>query len=346
MQIRRCSSAPASAFLVTRIRRAAIFVAVAGVAWWGLAGTAVCQEEKPTRQAERKGGKDEEKIPKPEDLELQTGDGLQLALTYYPGLKGKQSIPIVLLHGWKGSRNDYKDLAPSLQALGYAVIVPDLRGHGESTHIKGARRDQPLDAAKMPPSQFGLMVAEDMKAVKDFLWARNNDGELNIDKLCVVGADMGASVALNFAMRDAMAQDDNRVQRPGYKLGRFVKAMVLISPELTFRGLPVRDAAAYPAVQQDIAMLILVGKQDHKAAEEAKRIYGLFKSSHPEPTGDDKGDKQTLFFVKLDTSLQGTKLLDPKFNVQGFIADFIDRRLVKSDESRDWTWKERKFPYE
>ena len=70
-----------------------------------------------------------------------------------------------------------------------------------------------------------------MKAVKDFLWERNNAGELNIDKLCVVGAEMGASVALNFALADALDQDSNRVLRPDYKLGRFVKALVLISPE-------------------------------------------------------------------------------------------------------------------
>ena len=32
------------------------------------------------------------------------------------------------------------------------------------------------------------MVTQDMRAVKDFLWQKNNAGELNIDKLCVVGA--------------------------------------------------------------------------------------------------------------------------------------------------------------
>ena len=49
-------------------------------------------------------------------------DGLQLALTYYPAPSARDSskekarnIPIVLLHGWKQSRNDYKDLARALQ---------------------------------------------------------------------------------------------------------------------------------------------------------------------------------------------------------------------------------------
>ena len=252
----------------------------------------------------------------------------------------------MLLHGLKQSRNDYKDLARALQKSGYAVIVPDLRGHGGSTRRIGDSRDDTLDAAKMSPGQFGLMVTQDMRAVKDFLWQKNNAGELNIDKLCVVGAEMGASVALNFAMLDAVDQERNQVPRPDYKVGRFVKALVLISPELSFRGLPTRKAASYPPVQRDIAVMIVVGKQDAKALSEAKRMYGIFAKSHPEPAGDDKADKQTLFLGEFDTKLQGTKLLDPKFNLSAVIAEFIQRRLVKSEAAKDWTWKERKFPYE
>ena len=41
--------------------------------------------------------------------------------------------PVVLLHGWPGDRTDYRVLGPAL-ALGSScdVIVPDLRGFGES----------------------------------------------------------------------------------------------------------------------------------------------------------------------------------------------------------------------
>jgi pimeloyl-ACP methyl ester carboxylesterase len=288
----------------------------------------------------------EQEIPAPEDLSLSTADGLDLAVTYYAGMKGKQTVPVVLLHMWKRNRNDYTELAKSLQTLGYAVIVPDLRGHGESTHLKGARKDEKLKAATMQPAQIGFMVTKDMEAVKKFLWEKNNAGELNIDKLCIVGAEMGASVAINFAVADAIAQDMNPVARSDYKLGRFVKAMVLISPELSFRGLPIR--ANKGNLIPDIAMLIVVGKQESKALTDATRIHGIFERFHPEPEGDtpaEKNDKRTLFFVKLDTSLQGTKLLDPKFNVGAMIADFLHRRLMKSEESREWTWKERKIPH-
>ncbi|MBN1395081.1 MAG: alpha/beta fold hydrolase [Pirellulales bacterium] len=328
-------------FRLARMRSRALSAAVAVVVLSAFALSAHCQANKPQAK-----GEEEQKIPPPQDLVLETGDGVQLALTYYPSFQGKQAIPIVLLHGWKQTRNEYKDLAPALQALGHAVVVPDLRGHGESTRRKDARRDERLDAATMPPSQFALMVVEDMKAVKDFLWNKNNEGELNIDKLCIVGADMGASVALDFAWYDAVGYNYGGVYYGPLKLGRFVKALVLISPEWSFRGLPLRRAAADPAVQSDISMLILAGKRDAKAMGGAKRIYKVFERFHPEPTGDDKLDKQTLFLGGLDTSLQGTKLLDPRFNLGGLIADFIYRRLVKSSESQEWSWKERKFPHE
>ena len=342
MQAKRCSVLGRWFASVTQLRWAALLAAVVLLACSGFVPR--------VSAADNKAQDEKEEIPPPEDLMLRTGDGLGLALTYYPGTKGKETIPIVLLHMWKQNRNDYKELARFLQAVGHAVIMPDLRGHGQSTRLRGARRDETLKAATMSPQQFKAMVTQDMEAVKVFLWDRNNAGELNIDKLCVVGAEMGALVALNFAMTDAVDQDHNRVRRPDYKLGRFVKALVLISPELSFRGLPTRLATAHPVVQSDIAILVLVGEQDNKALEEAKRIHAIFERYHPEPRGDsmtqeEKRDATTLFFFQFATSLQGTKLLDPKFNVAETIAIFVHLRLVKSPESRQWTWRERKVPH-
>jgi pimeloyl-ACP methyl ester carboxylesterase len=38
--------------------------------------------------------------------------------------------PVLLLHGWSGMRTDYRALVPLLS--GFEVVVPDLRGFGES----------------------------------------------------------------------------------------------------------------------------------------------------------------------------------------------------------------------
>ena len=290
-----------------------------------------------------------EEPPKPEDITLQTDDSVQLVITYYRGSKGKESVPVVLLHGWKHNRTDYtKDFAPFLQSKGYAVVVPDLRGHGDSTRVKTARgKDETLDAVTLAPNQFNLMVTQDMKAVKQFLWEKNNAGELNLDKLCVIGAEMGASIALDFAWYDAVEQEGNRVPRPEYKIGRFVKALVLISPETSFKGISIRQAVQNQAVRKDISVLVLVGKNDGIALGEAKRVHSIFEREHPKPDPEKKTDQQTLFFTPLETKLQGTNLLTEKNLKAGdIIANFLNLRLIKNDSSKAWLWKEHKLPHQ
>jgi pimeloyl-ACP methyl ester carboxylesterase len=285
----------------------------------------------------------------PVDITLHTADNVQMIMAYYQGSKGKQSIPVILLHGWKRNRTDFtKDLAPYLQAKGFAVVVPDLRAHGDSTRVKTVRgKDEVLDAASLTPAQFNLMISHDMKAVKDFLWEKNNAGELNLDKLCVVGAEMGASIALEFAWYDAIEQENNPVLRPEYKIGRFVKALVLISPETSFKGIAMRHAVQNPAVRGDISVLILVGKDDGIALSEAKRVNSIFERDHPKPDPDKLAELQTLFFTPLDTKLQGTNLLTEKnLKADEMIANFLNLRLVKSEPSKNWLWKERKLPHQ
>ena len=59
-------------------------------------------------------------------------DGMILSATYYRGAHGKESVPVVLLHGLGGSRSDFDKIIPTLLKEGMAVLVPDIRGHGKS----------------------------------------------------------------------------------------------------------------------------------------------------------------------------------------------------------------------
>ena len=54
-------------------------------------------------------------------------DGFQLAYD-----RIGEGPAVVLLHGWPGDRTDYRVLAPMLAERGFEVVVPDLRGFGES----------------------------------------------------------------------------------------------------------------------------------------------------------------------------------------------------------------------
>ena len=162
---------------------------------------------------------------------------------------------------------------------------------------------------------------------------------------------MGASVALTFAAYDATGYESGTVYYGPLKLARFVKVLVLLSPKWGFPGLPLRPATSNPVVQSDIAMMIFVGKQDPAALREARNLYRAFEKFHPDPPTDDAQvirDKRTLWLLPLDTKLQDTRLLDPQLavpSVPNHIAAFLYNRLIKSDESKEWTWKERKYPH-
>ena len=162
-----------------------------------LSATHALAQDKTEDKSEKKG--DEDEIPPPEEIDLTTDDGLEMKATYFPGTKGHESIPVIILHGFnkgKGSGKDFtgrQGLAPYLQeTLGCAVIVPDLRGYGESLKIKiNGNRTDDLKAKKVQPRNFAAKMTLDLRAVKDFLWKKNNQKALNLCKLAVVGVEEG-----------------------------------------------------------------------------------------------------------------------------------------------------------
>ena len=313
----------------------------------------------------KKTGGSKDKLPKPEPLVLLTNDGVRLATKYYPGTKRKETVPIILLHMHKGSGSDYAELAASLQKSGHAVLVPDLRGHGGSTERRGAQAT--LSAEKMSRADFVRMVTGDMEALKDFLRQENNDGKLNIEKLCVVGAEMGASVALTWTQLDW-----SRPPVGVYKLGQDVKALVLISPEWSTPGLPLKPVltksnARFPLtdpllinaakkgmisfknpraldMRSEVSVMIVAGKRNSRALRDARRLHTMLERYHPEPSKEDreksKEDREKeldLYYGWFDTSVQGTKMLGQRLGLEDYIFGFIRRRLV----DRPFPWQHR-----
>jgi pimeloyl-ACP methyl ester carboxylesterase len=266
-----------------------------------------------------------DKILPPEEVSLRTMDGVTLTAAFYPSKLNKKAVPVILLHASKGSRADFEELALDLQRAGHAVLAPDLRGHGADR------------AAQLRPEDYAAMGL-DMEVLKKFLVAKNNAGELNIEKLCLVGVEMGALVAVNWAAQDW----DWPVLAIG-KQGQDVKALVLISPEWTFKGLRMQEAIAHPNVRSDLSIMIIAGKGNSKSLHEAKRLHNALERYHPMPPADEAVDKQMLWMWSPQTSLQGTRLLNEKtLRVDETILKFIDLRLVK----KQMPWSDRKNPRE
>ncbi len=279
----------------------------------------------------------EEKLPEPQDVELQTDDGLRMRATYY-GQKAKaRAVPVILLHDFKATRNAFAELAPTLQSAGFAVIAPDLRGHGASTKLQvDGRPQREVGAARLSREDVRLMIRFDMEAVRRFLVEKNDAEDVNLNKLCLIGAEMGASVALNWAAADWLAPP-----LAVGKQGQDVKALVLISPTWSFKGVPVKDAVQTllsPPVRDNISWLILVGQGDSRAASDAKKIFRSIERWYPEqdPSADNNG--KPLYFIERETGLQGTKLLRAGGDaMQKGIARYIELRC----REQDYRWTRR-----
>jgi hypothetical protein len=280
---------------------------------------------------------DEDDKPKQEDVVLPTKDGVQLYCTYYNGAKKKESTPVILLHDFKGNRHDFDKLALELQKThGFAVISVDLRGHGDSTVRKG--QDKRLEAEDMPIYEFPQMVGNDLETVKSFLMQKNNEGKLNIDKLSICGAGMGALAGMLFTKQDWSWP----VLSTG-KQGQDVKAVFMLSPLFSFKGL-IMQLNSTPDVLSKVSVYVAVGKSDSRSLTESTRVFNLFKPNHRFTKPQD----QDLFLEKVDTKLQGTKLLsEPTLGMvdngenAGHIAQFLDVRAA----SQLYPWMERKTSF-
>ncbi len=272
-------------------------------------------------QAADEPAKPAKELPKPEDVALTTQDKIAINAVYYASNLGKKAVPIILLHGYKGSHADFTALATLLQKEGHAVIVPDLRGHGKSAKITG----------ELKKNDFVAMI-NDVEAVNNFLMKKNNEGELNIEKLCIVGSEMGATLAIKYA-----AYDWHWPQLIGVKQGRDVKAVVMITPEIDFKGINMKDEISNKDLQANLSMFVLFGEQNSKSATEAKKINTQLERLHVDPPAEERADKKDYYYKGLDTNLQGVKLLGANLGVEDYLVQFIERRLVK----KPFPWTDR-----
>lgn len=102
-----------------------------------------------------------------------------------------KGIPLILLHGYPQNHNCWAKVAPAFAAH-FDVIVPDLRGYGDSD----APKDDPVHA-----TYSKRRMANDIVALMD---------TLDLPRAHVLGHDRGARVAYRFAL-----DHPNRIDRLG-----------------------------------------------------------------------------------------------------------------------------------
>ncbi len=274
----------------------------------------------------------------PEERIVTTKDNVHIHFQYFTPKDvhgGKNTIPVVLLHGQGGSSADMVPLARHLQKLGHAVVCPDLRGHGKSVRRVGsAGAEAEIHADSMSSEQYVYMVNFDMEAIKKFLLELNNEGKVNIELLTIVGSEMSTIIALDWAQMDW-----SWPSLPSIKQGQDVKALVLISPLGKYKSLVADRVSASPIFRSPFSILVVGGAKDK---EFCGKLYDQLIKHHPLPSKELAETQQSLYYIDLKTSLQGAKLLDPSLDVQTAIGTFLERRLVK--KAGDFPWSKRTNP--
>jgi pimeloyl-ACP methyl ester carboxylesterase len=282
---------------------------------------------------------EEKKPPPPEEISLETKDGVIIKATYYPGMAGKDSVPVMCIHPYKGNRHDYDNLAMDLQKeQNCAVLIPDLRGHGDSTSLVNSPKKLEVDEMRMDQLLAIPGKGGDLEVAKNFLVTKNNEGQLNIDKLSIVGAEMGATLAVMWTGLDWGWP----VLATG-KQGQDVKALVLISPEMAYKRLkmvgdPYAPGLGTPGVREQVSVYIAVGKGTSSSVSDARRVYQLFAPYHKNNTKPE--DRDLFFDDSFATKLQGAKLLGAGLGLNKKIGEFITLRAG----GRSFPWAERKNP--
>ena len=296
----------------------------------------------------------------PEDVTLETKDKVQLVCTYFApnmpskpadekeesdtdttteedSIDGKRVIPYIILHDWERSRKDTAALATFLSAQGNAVIIPDLRGHGDSTRVTGY--DKEIDAADFKTSEIAAVIG-DIETCKKFLVKKNNAGELNIDMLAVIAIGKTAPLATAWVVQDWSFPPYNKQ----IKQGQDVKALIMISPEKKLGAYAMKRVTSASIFSGSAALPTIVAwGTGTKQAKEVQSIYNRLEKRRPDAK-DQSGDAKTLYKAPLQNSLDGTQIgSNPKLTkLWGFFHKTVSGKINDNLDKLPWQDRSKK----
>jgi pimeloyl-ACP methyl ester carboxylesterase len=189
---------------------------------------------------------DEEAAAEEEASADEGGDGEAPVKKAY---KGPKYPLIILLHGINRDHTTWSDLPASLVKAGYSVFALDLRGHGKSTHT--ARKNR-VTWRLFEQEQWQLLPKDVDEVIKNF---QKDEKHPQIDgrNVGLVGEKLGANVAV-FTGRD---------------MNEAVKAIVLISPGLDYKGIIPSQAV----IDYTNAALLITTQDDSYSYKSTERLY-------------------------------------------------------------------------
>ncbi len=250
---------------------------------------------------------------------------------------GKSTVPFILVHDWERSRADLLAMGYFLQSQGHAVIIPDLRGHGQSVSVAGTTLR--LDHAKFKKFEKASSVG-DIDQCKRFLQEKNNEGIVNIDLLNIVAVGDSSHLAIAWAIADWSWEPV-----AGIKQGKDVKSLILFSPTSKFAGSSLKKLIKEPLISgrgtAPLPMLVIWGRQS-EAAEGCDQWVELMRKFRPEASeADDMATrwfKQNLFHFEAPTGMSGFELAgNPSARqIWAFANNFVSQKVIAFKDRCPW----------
>ncbi len=272
--------------------------------------------------------KDDPKL-KPRPVSLRTKDGVTLRAFYFPSPNGKEAVTALIVHEWQGQASPYVNLVKKLNEAGVAVLIPDYRGHGGSKEYEVRGKTETFNVAQMGKRDVEAIVMMDLETSKGFLKEENNEGNLNLNALVVIGIREGAVMAANWAARDWTFPSVGR-----NKQGQDVKALVLISPEKQVKSISIDPGLFSPAILQ--LPIMIVASKGGSDSSEAGRIIKRIESMKRRAGG---GTVSKFEGKMVDTALSGPSLVNEVSSVIPDIVKFVTAE-VDGKDANPWVNRE------
>lgn len=258
---------------------------------------------------------------------LTTKDGVAITAYYFPSDKGKAAIPVMIVHEWKGQAAPYLKLCKALSKAGFAAIVVEYRGHGNSKAYRdpaGVLHD--FNITTMGKNDTDAIVRYDLEETKFFLKAENNAGRLNLNALCMIGVEEGAILAGYWAARDWIIPSVGRM-----KQGQDVKALVYVSPEKNLHGLAMSSPASEPNLLA-LPTMIVAGQTSSQGSE-AERMGSRLQTVKKRYN---RGTASGFEMILPKTSLSGPALINDDATVIPSIIKFLTANVRVSNSENPW----------
>ena len=266
-----------------------------------------------------------------------TRDGWRLVANYYKGAGNADAPAVLLLHGRDGKKEDFDALAKKLAEQGCAVIVPDLRGCGESTSLavndmsrgpRGMRQPRERKMSQFNNDDLRALIEYDREVWFNFLLYLHNKELLNIKKTVVVGSELGAALAATWARDDWNGKGD---------AAQNVVGVALLSPDASndegkFNALTALDAYRKKAKGKSSGFVVFVGQMTEDKFEDAKKIQKKIGGKADEELPP---QEKTIPIVALKTEKQGVELLKiQSFGVSDTVVQFVANRMSALPKKR------------